>query len=90
MPAKPGVLESVAAVMAALRSAGHGARTVGIGTLADLLAELPRLGQPDAVVNLFEGFAGVGRGEALVAGWIEALGPPADWQRSGGAGIGAR
>jgi D-alanine-D-alanine ligase len=26
------------------------------------------------VVNLFEGFAGVGRGEALVAGWIEALG----------------
>ncbi len=69
-----GVLESVAAVMAALRVAGHEAQTLGIATLADLLAELPRLGQPDVVFNLFEGFAGVGRGEALVAGWIEALG----------------
>ncbi|HEX4144578.1 MAG TPA: hypothetical protein VHY91_13810 [Pirellulales bacterium] len=69
-----GVLESVAAVTAALRAAGHGIRTLGIGTLAELLAELPRLGHADVVVNLFEGFAGVGRGEALVAGWIEALG----------------
>ena len=59
-------------------------------TLADLLAELPRLGQPDVVFNLFEGFAGVGRGEALVAGWIEALGQPLTGSDRGGAGIGAR
>ncbi|HTU26592.1 MAG TPA: hypothetical protein VMF30_14390 [Pirellulales bacterium] len=69
-----GVLESVEAVTAALAAAGHAARAVGVGTIDELLAELPRLGRPNVVFNLFEGFAGVGRGEALVAGWIEALG----------------
>ena len=44
--------------------------------VADFLTELPRLGHADVVFNLFEGFAGLGQGEALVAGWIEALGLP--------------
>jgi D-alanine-D-alanine ligase len=71
-----GVLESVEAVTTALESAGHRVRTIGIRDMADFLAEVPRLGQPDVVFNLFEGFAGVGSGEALVAGWIEAAGLP--------------
>ncbi len=49
--------------------------------LAEFLAALPRLAgpsgqRPHVVFNLFEGFAGLGQGEALVAGWIEAAGLP--------------
>ncbi len=71
-----GVLESVEAVEAALQTAGHRVRTLGLSDVADFLAKLPRLGHADVVFNLFEGFAGLGQGEALVAGWIEALGLP--------------
>ncbi len=81
MPARPACWESVEAASAALAAGGHRARTCGIAELAEFLAALPRIAgssghRPDVVFNLFEGFAGLGQGEALVAGWIEALGLP--------------
>ena len=90
MPAKPACWNRWRRSRPRCRPPAIGPHASASATLADLLAELPRLGQPDVVFNLFEGFAGVGRGEALVAGWIEALGHAADRQRSGGAGTGAR
>jgi D-alanine-D-alanine ligase len=71
-----GVLESVAAVDQALAAAGHRGRHLPVRSLEDLLRQIESCGQPDVVVNLFEGFGGVGRGEAVVAGLIELLGLP--------------
>jgi len=82
--AEAGVLESVEAVSAALVRRGHQPRSFGLSEsheqLASLLAEVPRY---DAVFNLFEGFGGVGRGEAEIGGLVELstgamTGSPAD------------
>ncbi len=72
-----GVLESVDAVSAALASAGHTIRRHGAARVEDLEIVLDRLFDspaPDLVFNLFEGFDGVGRGEAEVAGLVELAG----------------
>ncbi len=71
-----GVLESVAAVNEALAEREHRARHLPVRSLPGLLEDLKSCPKPDAVFNLFEGFAGVGRGEAVVAGLIELLGYP--------------
>jgi D-alanine-D-alanine ligase len=71
-----GVLDSVAAVDEALAAAGHRARHLAVRSLPELLDNLKGLSPPDVVFNLFEGFEGVGRGEAVVAGLIELLGYP--------------
>jgi D-alanine-D-alanine ligase len=71
-----GVLDSVAAVDEALAAAGHRSRHLSVRSLPGLLDDLKRLPAPDVVFNLFEGFAGVGRGEAVVAGLVELLGYP--------------
>ncbi len=71
-----GVLDSVAAAQAALAAAGHPIRQLPVGQLPRLLAELIECPAPQVVFNLFEGFGGVGRGEAVVAGLIEQLGYP--------------
>lgn len=46
------------------------------GSVPQILETLTRLPPVDVVFNLFEGLAGVGRGEAEVAGLIELLGWP--------------
>lgn len=72
-----GVLESVEAISAALKAAGHRVQSVSVrpdlAALWQLLAE-PR--RPDVVVNLCEGFFGTGAGEACVAGLMELFGVP--------------
>lgn len=70
-----GVLESVEAVSAAL-SPRHRVRRLPVSNVDQLMRELSQTAKPDVVVNLFEGFAGVGRGEAVVTGLIELLGWP--------------
>jgi D-alanine-D-alanine ligase len=70
-----GVLESVAAVTAALSNRGHESRSLAIENQPDLAAVAIAQLQPfDVVVNLFEGFGGVGRGEAEIAGLLELCG----------------
>jgi len=71
-----GVMESVEAVDAALRSAGCKTRRFGASASVDELLDVLRGQRPDVVFNLFEGFGGVGRGEAQVAGVCELLGLP--------------
>ncbi|MEX2112062.1 MAG: hypothetical protein WD845_02695 [Pirellulales bacterium] len=66
-----GVLESVEAVSTALTARGHRVRTRGFGCLEDLVDALPNLETGDVVFNLFEGFGGIGQGEAEVAGTLE-------------------
>jgi D-alanine-D-alanine ligase len=70
-----GVLESVAAVTEALVARGHRVSRFGIGpTLSEFLDTLPRIDRGDVAFNLFEGFAGGGRGEAEIAGLLELAG----------------
>jgi D-alanine-D-alanine ligase len=72
-----GVLESVEAVWAALIARGHRPRKLGLGSsVAKALESLAAIGAPDVVFNLFEGFGGVGRGEAEMTGLIELMGLP--------------
>lgn len=72
-----GVLESVEAVSAALAARGHRTQRLGLaGGVEAILDALARLPPADVVFNLFEGLAGVGRGEAEVAGLVELLGLP--------------
>ena len=72
-----GVLESVDAASAALAAAGHRVRRLGLGrSPAPLLEALSGSSPPSAVVNFFEGFGGVGAGEAQVAALAELLGIP--------------
>ncbi len=71
-----GVLESVTAVDDALRASGHRVRHLGVRRIAGLLADLADCQRPDVVFNLFEGFQGVGCGEAVVAGLVELLAHP--------------
>ncbi len=71
-----GVLESVAAVDEALTAFGHRTRHLAVRSLGELLENLKHCLAPDVVFNLFEGFEGVGRGEAVVAGLVELLGYP--------------
>jgi D-alanine-D-alanine ligase len=82
--AEAGVLESVEAVSAVLARRGHQPHALGLSESQDqlksLLTELPSY---DAVFNLFEGFGGLGRGEAEISGLVELLtgamtGSPAD------------
>jgi D-alanine-D-alanine ligase len=70
-----GVLESVAAVTAALSDCGHDVRSVALANQPELAAATILQFEPtDAVVNLFEGFGGVGHGEAEIAGLLELCG----------------
>jgi D-alanine-D-alanine ligase len=71
-----GVLASVEAVERALAARGHDAQRLGIRSLALLLDYFKGNQRPDVVFNLFEGFGGVGRGEAEVAGLFELAGFP--------------
>ncbi len=71
-----GVLNSVAAFEAALLSAGHAVRQIGIAAdLPSVIAELT-IDRPDCVVNFCEGFAGRTAAEAHWAGVLELLGIP--------------
>jgi len=70
-----GVLESVEAVIAALERLGHRVVPVGLPSAPARAAEVVlRLESADVVFNLFEGFGGVGRGEAEIAGLVELCG----------------
>jgi D-alanine-D-alanine ligase len=70
-----GVLESVAAVTAALANCGHEARSLAIENQPERAAVVVAQLEPvDVVINLFEGFGGVGRGEAEIAGLLELCG----------------
>ena len=66
-----GVLASVEAVERALAARGHVVERLGIRSLAGLLDHFNNHERHDVVFNLFEGFGGVGRGEAEVAGMFE-------------------
>lgn len=70
-----GVLESVEAVTSALANCGHEAQPLALGNSPELAAAaILQLEPVDVVVNLFEGFGGVGRGEAEIAGLLELCG----------------
>lgn len=70
-----GVMESVEAVEAALRAAGHEVRRLGVGnSITALIDDLRRTPRPDVVFNLCEGLHGVGEGESYIAGLVELLG----------------
>jgi D-alanine-D-alanine ligase len=70
-----GVLESVAAVCDALAARGHRARRLGVdASLACCFDMLNDVTGGDVVFNLFEGFAGTGRGEAEITGLLELAG----------------
>ena len=71
-----GVLESVAAVAAALQTAGHRVRTLGLGDAGRFAGRAAPLGPARRRLQPVRGLCRPGRGEALVAGWIEALGLP--------------
>lgn len=72
-----GVLDSVERVSATLAARGHRVRPWGIGqSLRDFAVELAGQNGSDVAFNLFEGFGGVGRGEAEVAGMVELAGYP--------------
>jgi D-alanine-D-alanine ligase len=72
-----GVLESVEAVTAALVNRGHRVRSLGASASPrELVETLAALNPPDVVFNLFEGYGGVGHGEAEITGLVELLGHP--------------
>jgi D-alanine-D-alanine ligase len=72
-----GVLESVEAVWSGLIARGHRPRKLGLGgSVPQALESLANIGAPDVVFNLFEGFGGVGQGEAEITGLVELLGFP--------------
>jgi D-alanine-D-alanine ligase len=70
------VLDSVEAVERALAARGHNPQRLAIRSFAELLDGFKDNTRPDVVFNLFEGFGGVGRGEAEVAGLVELAGFP--------------
>ncbi len=70
-----GVLESVQAISTSLAAHGHRALTLGLGpSITEAIEAVLAMEQVDAVVNLFEGLGGVGRGEAEITGLIELCG----------------
>ena len=70
-----GVQESVEAVTAALAKGGHRAGSIGASDSPhELVEQLAKLPPPDVVFNLFEGYGGVGHGEAEITGLVELLG----------------
>jgi len=70
-----GVLESVEAVTTSLAAHIHRCFALGLGpTVDEAIASILDLEPFDVVVNLFEGFGGVGRGEAVIAGLVELRG----------------
>jgi D-alanine-D-alanine ligase len=69
-----GVLESVAAVGEALQARGHRSQVLAVESLPQFLDALASLPQFDVAVNLFEGLAGVGRGESEITGLCELAG----------------
>lgn len=70
-----GVLESVEAVNTSLAAHIHRCFALGLGpTVDEAIASILDLDPFDVVVNLFEGFSGVGRGEAVIAGLVELRG----------------
>ena len=71
-----GVLESVAAVEAALAGGGHRSSRLGVGTDPPAILRSLQGIEADVVINLFEGLRGVGAGEAQVTGILELLGIP--------------
>jgi D-alanine-D-alanine ligase len=71
-----GVLDSVEAVSEALAARGHSVQRCGISSVEQFIERLATLPAVDVVFNLFEGFGGVGRGEAEVTGLVELLGYP--------------
>src|SRR5690606_10309154 len=72
-----GVLESVEAVATTLERLGHQAISIGLpGEPREAISVVSKLEAADVVFNLFEGFGGVGRGEAEIAGLVELSGYP--------------
>lgn len=71
-----GVLESVAAMEAALTGAGHFVERVGLSQSAGLLMTPLACIQADVILNLFEGFASQSSSEAHLAGLLELSGQP--------------
>ncbi|HEX3872413.1 MAG TPA: ATP-grasp domain-containing protein [Pirellulales bacterium] len=71
-----GVLESVQAIEGALTNAAHRTSRLGIRTPHEAIDAIHRHSRPDVVFNLFEGFGGVGTGEAAVAGLLDLMGWP--------------
>lgn len=70
-----GVLESVEAVTTSLAAHIHRCFALGLGPCVDdAVASILDLEPFDVVINLFEGFGGVGRGEAIIAGLVELRG----------------
>ncbi len=70
-----GVLESVEAVNTSLAAHIHRCFALGLGpTVDEAIASILDLEPFDVVVNLFEGFGGVGRGEAVIAALVELRG----------------
>ncbi|MGE0610311.1 MAG: hypothetical protein AB7O62_24695 [Pirellulales bacterium] len=68
-----GVLESVEAAEAALRSAGHEVARLGTGSSAAMLLKQLEEARPDVVVNFCEGFAGSPAAEPDVASLLQLL-----------------
>lgn len=70
-----GVLESVEAVNTSLAAHIHRCFALGLGpTVDEAIASILDLEPFDVAINLFEGFGGVGRGEAVIAGLVELRG----------------
>jgi D-alanine-D-alanine ligase len=70
-----GVLESVEAVTTSLAAHVHRCFALGLGpSIDEAIASILDLEHYDVVINLFEGFSGVGRGEAVIAGLVELRG----------------
>jgi len=72
-----GVLESVEAASAALSSAGHTVRRLGLAeAISDLWQAVEQSPLPDVILNLCEGFSGSAAAEPYVAGALELIGIP--------------
>lgn len=69
-----GVLDSVEAITTALAAHVRRCSTLGLASVEEALASIAELQHYDVVINLFEGFGGVGRGEAEIAGLLELCG----------------
>ncbi|HZZ72115.1 MAG TPA: hypothetical protein VFE24_07660 [Pirellulales bacterium] len=71
-----GVLESVAALSAALAATGHEVRALGVRGPAERLWPTLLSIRADVIINLVEGLSGDSRHEPHVAGCLELLGIP--------------